>query len=64
MDFEFIDDGTVQINMKDYLIEAIEDFGEKIRPRASTPAALNLTSIDYRSPALPQKRKRSFIVSL
>jgi hypothetical protein len=42
MDISFLDKGTVSVKMKDYIKEAMADFGENITRNATTPAKRNL----------------------
>jgi hypothetical protein len=52
MHIKFHDDGTVSIKMKDYIKEAIADFGEDITRSAATPATRKLFEIDETSEVL------------
>jgi hypothetical protein len=52
MDVGFNDNGTATIKMKEYLKEAIFDFGEDILKSATTPAKRDLFQIDERSAGL------------
>jgi hypothetical protein len=52
MGIEFHDNGTASIKMKDYIKEAIRDFGEDITKTATSPARKNLFEIDETSGAL------------
>ena len=36
---KYLDDGTVSLNMRDYIQEVVEDFGEDVSQTVSTPAA-------------------------
>jgi Reverse transcriptase (RNA-dependent DNA polymerase) len=45
-------DKTVMIKMKEYVKEAIEDFGEDVSKHAATPARKDLFKIDEKSPKL------------
>jgi hypothetical protein len=60
MNITFNDDGTASIKMKDYLKEAIADFGEDIVKSAATPAKRDLFDINDDSTALPSKKKEIF----
>jgi hypothetical protein len=60
MNITFNDDGTASIKMKDYLKEAIADFGEDIVKSAATPAKRDLFDINDDSPALPDKKREIF----
>jgi hypothetical protein len=46
MDISFLDKGTVSVKMKDYIKEAMADFGENITRNATTPAKRNLFDTD------------------
>jgi hypothetical protein len=52
MNIDFNDDGTANIKMKDYIKEAIADFGEDITRSATTPAKKNLFELSEDSGAL------------
>jgi hypothetical protein len=53
-------DGTASIKMKEYLKEAITDFGEDIVKSAATPAKRDLFDIDENSPTLPPSKREIF----
>ena len=36
---KYLDDGTVSLNMRDYIQEVVDNFGEDVSQTASTPAA-------------------------
>ena len=55
MNIEYCNDRSVDISMKDYLLEAIEQFSEDIKSSRSTPAALYFFVVNEYSVAL-QKR--------
>ena len=42
MNISFLDNGTVSVKMKDYIKEAMANFGEDITRTATTPAKRNL----------------------
>jgi hypothetical protein len=46
MDISFLDNGTVRVKMKDYIKEAMADFGEIITRNATTPAKRILFDTD------------------
>ena len=46
MNISFLKNGTVSVNMKDYIKEAMADFGEDITRNATTPAKRNLFDTD------------------
>ena len=60
MDLTFEDNGTVSINMKDYIVEVIEAFPEKIRAKATSPARANLHQVDHSSPKLDKEKAELF----
>jgi hypothetical protein len=53
-------DGTVKIEMKEYVKEAIEQFGEDVSSRAATPAKKDLFEIDWESPSLDKDGSELF----
>ncbi len=60
MNIDFHDDGTVSIKMKDYIKEAIADFGEDVTQEAVTPAKRELFDIDETSGPLTTKDRETF----
>ena len=60
MDITFTENKTVEILMREYLVEAIDAFDEDITRTASTPAKKNLFSIDWTSKRLDTKRDELF----
>jgi hypothetical protein len=67
MDIEFPGDGSVKINMKSYLTDAINAFPENLTGRASTPASEHVFQVDEKSPKLPENRREllhSIVVKL
>jgi hypothetical protein len=60
MGIEFHDNGTASIKMKDYIKEAIRDFGEDITTTATSPARKNLFEIDETSGALTGDDRDTF----
>jgi hypothetical protein len=60
MDITFNDDGTVSIDMQQYVTETIQDFPDKMRKQASSPARANLQQIDPRSKPLNKERRELF----
>ena len=60
MDITFTGERTVQIKMKDYLVEAIDAFTDDINKNASTPAKKDLFAVDEESPRLDKKRDELF----
>jgi hypothetical protein len=60
MNIDFHTNGTADVKMKEYIKEAIVDFGEDITRSASTPAKKNLFEIDEESEALTTDRKEIF----
>jgi hypothetical protein len=57
MDVEFKIDGTATIKMREYIKEAIADFGEGIVRQAITPARKNLFDINDDSAALTNTQR-------
>ena len=60
MDIRFAKDRTVKIKMKEYIKEAIADFGENISKIAATPAKKDLFDIDETSGELTTKDRETF----
>jgi hypothetical protein len=60
MDITFNDDGTVTVDMKNYVTETIRDFPDKIRKKAASPAKVELHWIDSRSKLLNKERREKF----
>jgi hypothetical protein len=60
MNIDFHKDGTATIKMKDYMKEAIADFGESITREAMTPAKKTLFEIDESSGALTEANRETF----
>ena len=63
MDLLFCPDYSVEVSMKTYLIEAIEEFeafNEKIDSSKPTPAAAYLFNVDEDSPLLSEKKAKGF----
>jgi hypothetical protein len=60
MDIEFHDNGTVSVKMKEYIKEAIQDFGEDIVQSVATPAKKDLFKTDESSPLLSQHDSETF----
>jgi hypothetical protein len=60
MGIEFHDNGTASIKMKDYIKEAIRDFGEDITTTATSPARKNLFEIDETSGKLTGDDRDTF----
>ena len=57
MDVELIKDKKkLKILTKDYINEAIEEFGEDIGPKVATPAKCDLFDIDENSPELSNEK--------
>ena len=57
MNIEYNDNGTVSIEMKDYLLEAIKDFPEELENNARTPAANNLFTVNAKTPKIPEEKR-------
>jgi hypothetical protein len=60
MNIDFHEDGTATIKMKDYIKEAIADFGESITRTATTPAKKTFFEIDESSGALTEADRETF----
>jgi hypothetical protein len=60
MNIVFNDDGTVAIGMKQYIREAINDFGEDVSKCVTSPATKALFTIDSDSTLLQQTQKERF----
>ena len=60
MDIEFLPKHKLKILMKEYICEAIEDFGEDLTRKASSPAAKGLFEIDTKSKRLCQEKSDRF----
>ena len=56
----FNDNGTVSICMKDYVMEVLQEFPEKIRRKASSPAKNDLLTINHSSPRLNIEKSELF----
>ena len=57
MDVEFMENGTVRIMMKYYIIECFEAFDEQITKSANTPSKHNLFTVDKESPPLDEGKE-------
>jgi hypothetical protein len=60
MNIHFRDDGTASIDMKDYLKEAILEFGEPITRSAATPAKRDLFEVEDQGQTLEKSRSETF----
>jgi hypothetical protein len=60
MKLGFHDNGTVSVDMREHIKEAIEDFGEPITRSAATPAKKNLFEIDESSAKLSAEQGETF----
>ena len=60
MDIEFCDNGSLKIDTSEYVREAVEDFGEDVRKKVTSPAAHGLFQIDLESPPLSKKKSDVF----
>ena len=60
MHITFLENGTAEILMKDYLLEAITDFGETINRSATSPARRDLFVIDENSKELSTDKREIF----
>ena len=60
MDIEFLENGKVKIMTREYLEEAIDDFGEDVRQGATTPASNNLFEAKNEAEPLPDDKRDKF----
>jgi hypothetical protein len=60
IDFTMTEDGKVEINMKEYIKECIEAFGETINKGATTPAKSNMFDVDDESEPLNEEKSDIF----
>ena len=60
MQIRYTDEGTAQISMKEYLLEAIAESGLEINNTASTPARRDMFEVDPNAPPLPADRSDAF----
>ena len=62
MDFEFMDDGSLEVSMLQYLDSIIDEFPELITEKAATPAADHLFSVRDTDEAkyLPEEKAIAF----
>ncbi len=60
MNISFLDNGTASVKMKDYIKEAMADFGEDITKTSTSPARKNLFEIDETSGALTEANCDTF----
>ena len=60
MNVSFRGDGTFSILMKEYLIESIDEYGEKVVGTTSTPARKYMFSVDENSEVLDENRSKRF----
>ena len=60
MDIEFCDNGSLKIDTSAYVREAIEDFGEDVRKKVSSPAAHGLFQVDSESSPLSKEKSDVF----
>ena len=60
MDIDFHADGTANIKMKEYIKEAISDFGQEITRSATSPAKRDLFEIKEESRDLTEKDREIF----
>ena len=59
MDIVFLDDGRAKLQMKGYLVKAIEAYGKRIK-HAKTPARNDHFIIDSKSELLPKEEADIF----
>ena len=60
MNIKFNQNGTVTIDMQDYVKETLTDFPDKLRRTAASPARPDLFHVDNTSPVLTQERSNVF----
>jgi hypothetical protein len=60
MDITYGEDGTATILMKDYIREAISDFGDDVSSKAASPAGRGLFDVDEDSPDLDSDKREIF----
>ena len=60
MRITFNKNGTVSVDMSDYIIEVLQDFPDKLNKSATSPARPNLFEIDHSSPLLSEKTHEVF----
>ena len=60
MDLVFHDDGTLTIDMSDYVLDALKDFPDKLRKAAASPARPDLFYLDHSSPRLSKHKSDLF----
>ena len=60
MNITFKDNGTVTIDMKDYVMEVLQAFTETLKESVTSPARPNLHTIDDTSPLLSDERSDLF----
>ena len=61
MKFWIPGDGTVQINMKEYIMEAIKAFNQHLTRSAATPAMKGLLTVDDQSKPLSVEKMEHFV---
>ena len=59
MDFEYLDDGSVTIDMIGYLEDALEEFPEELK-EFGTPAANNIFEVDVNGERLDDEKSKTF----
>jgi hypothetical protein len=60
MKIDMKDDGTLEIDMKDYVLEAIAECEDDVSKPATTPAKKDLFEINTKSPSLEKKKAERF----
>ena len=60
MDITFNDNGTVSIDMKDYVEEVLQDFPDTLKKSVTSPARPDLHHIDHTSPLLGAEQAELF----
>ena len=60
MSIDLTEDGNVEIDMKDYLAEAINAYGEEIKGTSPTPAKVDLFKSEQNSKGLSEDKSERF----
>ena len=59
MKLEFLRDKRVKVDIKEYLLKAVDEFGEELTP-VTTPAKNNLINVDPNSPKVEEEKRARF----
>ena len=60
MDIVFHNNGTLTVDMSEYVIEALQAFPDKLRKSVTSPARPDLFHLDYSSPRLSNQNSNLF----